>query len=110
MPDMSERDRERVRRLMDGAIRGFSGVKGPCGCDEPYCGYCRIEAEVAAALTAARREQAEADAKLLDGFGEQCRGYAMRSNVFASEQSWLAQARHHEADAAAIRARTTGGE
>ena len=69
----------------------------------------RIE-HLAAALTAARREQAEADAKLLDGFGEQCRGYAMRSNVFASEQSWLAQARHHEADAAAIRARTTGGE
>lgn len=53
---MSDDPRQAVERLIDGAIRGFSGVKGPCRCGQDYCGYCAISKELEAALAAARAE------------------------------------------------------
>jgi len=97
MPDMSERDRETARKLFDELFVIAAPV--------------RIE-HLAAALTAARQEQAEADAKLLESRVERCYELAAGSLTGEAKMAWMAEGAQLQAAADAIRdrARTTGGE
>ena len=107
MPDMSERDRETARKLLDTIAEGCDDFTGACS----DCTGMRVSA-IAAALTAARQEQAEADAKLLESRVERCYELAAGSLTGEAKMAWMAEGAQLQAAADAIRdrARTTGGE
>ena len=71
-----------------------------------------VDETIAAALTAARQEQAEADAKLLESRVERCYELAAGSLTGEAKMAWMAEGAQLQAAADAIRdrARTTGGE
>ncbi len=65
---------------------------------------------IASALAVARREQAEADAKVCDERAQRCYEMAGRISQSESKARWVLQGNHYDNAAADIRARTTGGE
>lgn len=54
-----QRLEEIVWKLMNGPVRDATGFKGPCGCTEHYCGYCRIREGAIAAIREVLASQEE---------------------------------------------------